>query len=209
MVYSTLAGDQYDKVDVPRDEGATTKTSLTGEQKWCVLLFIIMPPVFSQCIRRVRKKLVNVLVFYMAGLSPELIFVRVIVSTDVLVALRPYWKAVSKEGSAEMFFFLRKATALKRARAGTRIEAKGPGVIVSGHCNRCCRHPHSLSVTLTFSLLIISVTLSLISVPRYLISVASQSLGMCWNDLKLINYALGKKRRRQKVVFFQIYSCTC
>lgn len=31
MVYSTLAGDQYDKVIVPRNEGATTKTNLTGE----------------------------------------------------------------------------------------------------------------------------------------------------------------------------------
>lgn len=31
MVYSTLAGDQYDKVIVPRNEGATTKTALTGE----------------------------------------------------------------------------------------------------------------------------------------------------------------------------------
>nr|XP_033493917.1 tenascin-R isoform X3 [Epinephelus lanceolatus] len=29
VVYSTLAGDQYDKVIVPRNEGATTKTSLT------------------------------------------------------------------------------------------------------------------------------------------------------------------------------------
>uniref|UniRef100_A0A8C2ZVX2 Tenascin-R n=1 Tax=Cyclopterus lumpus TaxID=8103 RepID=A0A8C2ZVX2_CYCLU len=29
VVYSTLAGDQYDKVNVPRNEGATTKTSLT------------------------------------------------------------------------------------------------------------------------------------------------------------------------------------
>lgn len=31
MVYSTLAGDQYDKIIVPRNEGATTKTNLTGE----------------------------------------------------------------------------------------------------------------------------------------------------------------------------------
>ena len=31
VVYSTLAGDQYDKVTVPRGEGATTKTTLTGE----------------------------------------------------------------------------------------------------------------------------------------------------------------------------------
>ncbi|XP_078119787.1 tenascin-R [Sander vitreus] len=30
VVYSTLAGDQYDKVIVPRNEGATTKTSLTN-----------------------------------------------------------------------------------------------------------------------------------------------------------------------------------
>ncbi|XP_061588254.1 tenascin-R isoform X2 [Cololabis saira] len=29
VVYSTLAGDQYDKVTVPRNEGATTKTTLT------------------------------------------------------------------------------------------------------------------------------------------------------------------------------------
>lgn len=32
VVYSTLAGEQYDKVIVPRNEGATTKTALTG--KW-------------------------------------------------------------------------------------------------------------------------------------------------------------------------------
>lgn len=31
VVYSTLAGDQYDKVIVPRNEGATTKTTLTGK----------------------------------------------------------------------------------------------------------------------------------------------------------------------------------
>lgn len=31
VVYSTLAGDQYDKVIVPRNEGATTKTNLTGK----------------------------------------------------------------------------------------------------------------------------------------------------------------------------------
>lgn len=31
VVYSTLAGDLYDKVIVPRNEGTTTKTSLTGE----------------------------------------------------------------------------------------------------------------------------------------------------------------------------------
>lgn len=31
VVYSTLAGDQYDKVTVPRDKGATTKTTLTSE----------------------------------------------------------------------------------------------------------------------------------------------------------------------------------
>lgn len=31
VVYSTLAGDQYDKVRVPRNEGATTKTTLTGK----------------------------------------------------------------------------------------------------------------------------------------------------------------------------------
>uniref|UniRef100_A0A8C2PQ65 Tenascin R (restrictin, janusin) n=1 Tax=Cyprinus carpio TaxID=7962 RepID=A0A8C2PQ65_CYPCA len=30
VVYSTLAGDQYDKVIVPRNDGATTKTTLTG-----------------------------------------------------------------------------------------------------------------------------------------------------------------------------------
>ncbi|KAL0200986.1 hypothetical protein M9458_004173, partial [Cirrhinus mrigala] len=29
VVYSTLAGDQYDKVIVPRNDGATTKTTLT------------------------------------------------------------------------------------------------------------------------------------------------------------------------------------
>ncbi|XP_029309174.1 tenascin-R isoform X2 [Cottoperca gobio] len=32
VVYSTLAGDQYDKVIVPRNQGATTKTSLTDLQ---------------------------------------------------------------------------------------------------------------------------------------------------------------------------------
>ncbi|XP_072544351.1 tenascin-R isoform X2 [Salminus brasiliensis] len=32
VVYSTLAGDQYDKVVVPRDEGATTKTTLIDLQ---------------------------------------------------------------------------------------------------------------------------------------------------------------------------------
>ncbi|KAI4886064.1 hypothetical protein NFI96_004974 [Prochilodus magdalenae] len=32
VVYSTLAGDQYDKVTVPRGEGATTKTTLTDLQ---------------------------------------------------------------------------------------------------------------------------------------------------------------------------------
>lgn len=31
VVYSTLAGDQYDKVIVPRNGGATTKTNLTGK----------------------------------------------------------------------------------------------------------------------------------------------------------------------------------
>lgn len=31
VVYSTLAGDQYDKVIVPRNDGATTKTTLTGK----------------------------------------------------------------------------------------------------------------------------------------------------------------------------------
>lgn len=31
VVYSTLAGEQYDKVIVPRNEGATTKTTLTGK----------------------------------------------------------------------------------------------------------------------------------------------------------------------------------
>lgn len=30
VVYSTLAGEQYDKVIVPRNEGATTRTTLTG-----------------------------------------------------------------------------------------------------------------------------------------------------------------------------------
>ncbi|KAG8014153.1 Tenascin-R, partial [Nibea albiflora] len=30
VVYSTLAGDQYNKVIIPRNEGATTKTTLTG-----------------------------------------------------------------------------------------------------------------------------------------------------------------------------------
>lgn len=33
MVYSTLAGDQYNKVIIPRNEGATTKTTLTGKKK--------------------------------------------------------------------------------------------------------------------------------------------------------------------------------
>lgn len=33
VVYSTLAGDQYDKVIVPRNDGATTKTTLTGKLK--------------------------------------------------------------------------------------------------------------------------------------------------------------------------------
>lgn len=32
MVYSTLAGELYDKVIVPRNEGATTKTTLTGQR---------------------------------------------------------------------------------------------------------------------------------------------------------------------------------
>lgn len=31
VVYSTLAGDLYDKVIVPRNEGVTTKTTLTGK----------------------------------------------------------------------------------------------------------------------------------------------------------------------------------
>lgn len=39
VVYSTLAGDQYDKVIVPRNDGATTKTILTGKLK----------PKFSLC----------------------------------------------------------------------------------------------------------------------------------------------------------------
>lgn len=30
VVYSTLAGDQYDKVIVPRNDGTTTKTTLNG-----------------------------------------------------------------------------------------------------------------------------------------------------------------------------------
>ncbi len=33
VVYSTLAGDQYDKVIVPRNDGAATKTTLTGKLK--------------------------------------------------------------------------------------------------------------------------------------------------------------------------------
>lgn len=33
VVYSTLAGDQYDKVIVPRNDGATTKTTLTGKPR--------------------------------------------------------------------------------------------------------------------------------------------------------------------------------
>lgn len=39
VVYSTLAGDQYDKVIVPRNEGATTKTTLTGKR--AMLLFFL------------------------------------------------------------------------------------------------------------------------------------------------------------------------
>ena len=43
VVYSTLAGDQYDKVDVPRNEGATSQAMLTGESGLdchCSLLFV-------------------------------------------------------------------------------------------------------------------------------------------------------------------------
>lgn len=40
MVYSTLAGDQYDKVIVPRNEGVTTKTTLTGKEDFFFLSFI-------------------------------------------------------------------------------------------------------------------------------------------------------------------------
>lgn len=40
MVYSTLAGDQYDKVIVPRNEGVTTKTTLTGKEVCFFLSFI-------------------------------------------------------------------------------------------------------------------------------------------------------------------------
>lgn len=31
VVYSTLAGDQYNKIIIPRSNGATTKTTLTSE----------------------------------------------------------------------------------------------------------------------------------------------------------------------------------
>lgn len=33
VVFSTLAGDQYDKLIVPRNDGATTKTTLTGKPR--------------------------------------------------------------------------------------------------------------------------------------------------------------------------------
>lgn len=42
VVYSTLAGDQYDKVIVPRNDGATTKTTLTGKLKPNFFLYFIV-----------------------------------------------------------------------------------------------------------------------------------------------------------------------
>lgn len=106
-----------------------------------------------------------------------------IVSVEMLVVLRTYWKAVRKEGSAGMFFL--KGHSAGKGTASIRIEAKGPCVILLGHCNLCCLHPHSFSVTLTFSLLIIVVTPSLISVPHYLIPVTYETHCGCteliWN----------------------------
>lgn len=42
MVYSTLAGDQYDRVIVPRNEGATTKATLTGRWEVICLFFFCL-----------------------------------------------------------------------------------------------------------------------------------------------------------------------
>lgn len=42
VVYSTLAGDQYDKVIVPLNDGATTKTTLTGKLKPNFFLYFIV-----------------------------------------------------------------------------------------------------------------------------------------------------------------------
>lgn len=79
----------------------------------------------------------------------------------MLVVLRAYREAVREEGSAGSFllgFFPLKGHGAGKGTAGGRMEAKGPGVILSGHGDRCRHHPHSFSVTLAFSVLIISVT---------------------------------------------------
>lgn len=44
VVYSTLAGDQYDKVVVPRNKGPTSRTTLTGDLRsdcWLTLVCLL------------------------------------------------------------------------------------------------------------------------------------------------------------------------
>lgn len=93
-----------------------------------------------------------------------------IVSVEMHVVLRAYWKAVRKEGSAGMFFSERPQCWKGHGRHKNGSERSWCYSV--GPLQSMLPHPHSLSVTLIFSLLIISVTLSLISIPHHLISVA-------------------------------------
>lgn len=56
MVYSTLAGDQYDKVIVPHNEGATTKTTLTGKRGGLLFFFFL----FSVCASFLELFIMNI-----------------------------------------------------------------------------------------------------------------------------------------------------
>lgn len=120
VVYSTLAGDQYDKVIVPRNEGATTKTTLTG--KWDVILFrisfycaaiffqcaffVLMP---SQCFMTVHVcwRSWDTSLFYMAGLSPVLTLGWWATDCICRIACCPagVLKGCHKEGVSWDFFF--------------------------------------------------------------------------------------------------------
>lgn len=180
VVYSTLAGEQYDQVIVPRNEGATTKTTLTGE--W-FNLFILFFLVNSFWIINHKPPYVSILMWlfvlhhhyhivskmqwkrfgkHLCVLSCYLVDKLLIAFVEMLVVLQTYWKAVRKQGSVGIFFL--KGHSIGKGMVGIKIMTKGPGVTHLGYCNQCCLHSHSSAVNFIFlspllSLLIISVTI--------------------------------------------------
>lgn len=183
VVYSTLAGEQYDKVIVPRNEGATTKTTLNGKsatslshwftfRSWIADNQQLLGPhlhcdIHLVCLYRVLDCVAccRIMLCFNTWLTFYWSY-----SLECLLSWGHIERLSEKWGQLALFLFFifsKRSHCWKGHGQRKKIKAKGPRFIQLGCYNRCFLRSRSSADTLHFpspwlslSFLLIVVTVS-------------------------------------------------